>query len=119
MELWQWYCRNRKKKICDKLIVAMPLLKQGEKKNCGNGIAEIGRKKNCENLIVAMPLPKQGNKKQFQQLWQWHCRKWGEKKSVSEIYGRVKKKCVMSTIFLQHFHNKSHVISYYQFKKIL
>ena len=24
----------------------------------------------------------------------------------------------MSTIFLQHFHNKSHMISYYQFKKI-
>ena len=39
------------KKFCDKLIVAMPLLKQGGKKNlwqsnCGNGIAEIGRKKN-------------------------------------------------------------------------
>ena len=24
----------------------------------------------------------------------------------------------MFTIFLQHFHNKSHMISYYQFKKI-
>ena len=24
----------------------------------------------------------------------------------------------MSTIFLQYFHNKSHMISYYQFKKI-
>ena len=23
----------------------------------------------------------------------------------------------MSTIFLQHFHNKSHIINYYQFKK--
>ena len=40
------------KKICDKLIVAMVLPKQGEKKN-------------CKNLIVAMPLPKQGNKKKF------------------------------------------------------
>ena len=39
---------KRKKKI-DKLIVAMPLPKQGEKKI-------------CEHLIVAMPLPKQGNK---------------------------------------------------------
>ena len=38
------------KKSCDKLIVAMALLKLGEKKN-------------CENIIVAMPLPKQGNKK--------------------------------------------------------
>ena len=35
-----------------------------------------------------------------------------------EIYERVKKKVVMSTIFLQHFHNKLHMISYYQFKKI-
>ena len=53
----------------------------------------------------------------FQQLWQWHCRKWEEKKSY-KIYERVKKKVVMSTIFLQHFHNKLHIISYYQFKKI-
>ena len=47
--------------------------------------------------------------------------KMGEKKKRgSEIYGRVKKKKkgVMSTIFLQHVHNKSHVISYYQLKKI-
>ena len=37
----------------------------------------------------------------------------------SEIYGGVKKKKGgMSTIFLQHFHNKSYVISYYQLKKI-
>ena len=35
-----------------------------------------------------------------------------KKKSGSEISERVKKS-VMSTIFLQHFHNKSHVISYY------
>ena len=45
--------------------------------------------------------------------------KIGEKKSGSEIWVRVKKKIVMSTIFLQHFYNKSYVISYYQFKKIL
>ena len=43
----------------------------------------------------------------------------GEKKRGFKIYGRVKKKkSVMSIIFLQHFHNKSHVISYYQLKKI-
>ena len=33
-------------------------------------------------------------------------------KSGYKIFERVKKS-VMSTIFLQHFHNKSHVISYY------
>ena len=43
----------------------------------------------------------------------------GGKKKGYEICERVKKqKVVMSTIFLQHFHNKSHMISYYQFKKI-
>ena len=72
------------KKICDKLIVAMVWTKQG-KKNCDKLIVAMalpkqGEKKNCENLIVAMPLPKQGNKKKIQQLWQWHCRKWEEKK---------------------------------------
>ena len=55
------------KKNCDKLIVAMALPKQGGKKNGGK-------------VIMAMPLPKQGNKKKNQQLWQWHCRKWEEKK---------------------------------------
>ena len=53
----EWNCGNGiaeigKKKNCDKLIVAMPLSKQGEKfffqwqSNCDNDIAEIGRKKN-------------------------------------------------------------------------
>ena len=82
--------------------MAMALPKQEEEKIlqlvCGNAIAEIGGK----NL---------------QQLWQCHCRKWEEKKIVvAEIWGGIKKISVTFTIFLQHFHNKSHVISYYQFK---
>ena len=32
---------------------------------------------------------------------------------VAEIWGGIKKISVTFTIFLQHFHNKSHVISYY------
>ena len=53
-------------------------------------------------------------KKKNWQLWQCHCRKWEEKKIVvAEIWGGIKKISVTSTIFLQHFHNKSHVISYY------
>ena len=32
---------------------------------------------------------------------------------VAEIWRGIKKISVTSTIFLQHFHNKSHVISYY------
>ena len=40
--------------------------------------------------------------------------KMGGKKSGSEIWGRVKKrKSATFTIFLQHFHNKSHVTSDY------
>ena len=39
----------------------------------------------------------------------------GEEKKivVTEIWGGIKKISVMSIIFLQYFHNKSHVISYY------
>ena len=66
---------------------------------CGNGIVEIGKKKICDKLIVTMPLPKQGEKKIM----------------VAEIWEGIKKNA-MSTIFLQHFHNKSQTISYYQFK---
>ena len=73
------------KKNCDKLIVAMPLPKQGGKKklwqsNCGNGIAEIRRKKNCENLTVAMPLQKQGNKKKMLAIVAMELPKMGGKK---------------------------------------
>ena len=64
--------------------------------NCGNAITEIGDKK-----FVAMPLPKMGGKNKNKNSG---CRNhmWG-----------IKKKCASSTIFLQHFHNKSQVISYY------
>ena len=64
---------------------------------CGNAIAEIGGKKIV--AIVAMPLPKI----------------WEEKKNSgcrNHMWG-IKKKSVTSTIFLQHFHNKLQVISYY------
>ena len=47
-------------------------------------------------------------------LWQFHCQNRGRKKIVvAEIWGGIKKISVTSIIFLQHFHNKSHVISYY------
>ena len=80
----------------------MTLPKLGEKKilwdpNCGNAIAEIGRKKNCFGNC-GNGIAENGKKK---------------KKRCYEICERVKKKVVTSTIFLQHFHNKSQVISYY------
>ena len=56
-------------------------------------------KKNCCNWFVTMALPKMGGKKWFRNL--------GKSK---------KKKSVLSTIFLEYFYNKSHVISYYQLK---
>ena len=69
---------------------------------CGNGIAEIGEI--FFLAIVAMPLLKMGGKRKKKKQW---LPKSGEK---------LKKKSVTFTIFLQHFHNKSQVISYYQFK---
>ena len=83
--MWQTNCGNAIAEIGKKNL---------RQTNCGNGIAEIG-KKNCDKLIVAMVLLKK------------------KKKFGSEIWGRVKRESVTSIIFLQHFHNKSHVISYY------
>ena len=40
------------------------------------------------------------------------------KKLRNLLKSKKKKKFVMSKIFLQYFHNESHMISYYQFKKI-
>ena len=67
------------------------------KTKCGNGIVEIEKKKFL--AIVAMPLPKMGGKKNS------GCQ--------NHMWGIKKKKSATSTIFLQHFHNKSQVISYY------
>ena len=83
------------------------------------GVPEV-KKKKFDKLIVVMSLLKQGNKKKFSNCGNGIAKNGGQKKRGSEIYGRVKKKKgVMYTIFLQHFHNKSHVISYYQLKKNL
>ena len=46
-----------------------------------------------------------------EKIWQYRERK--KKIVVAEIWGGIKKISVTSTIFLQYFHNKSHVISYY------
>ena len=66
----------------------MTLLKLGEKKNlwdpnCGNAITEMGRKKNC-----------------FGNCGNGIAEKEKKKKRCYEICERVKKKVVMSTIFL-------------------
>ena len=65
--------------------------------NCGNAIAEIGEKKICGNCGNA--IAENGRKKKNSGCWN---HMWG-----------IKKKSVTSTIFLQYFHNKSQVISYY------
>ena len=58
-------------------------------------LPKMGKKK-IVLAIVAMALPKKKKKK----------------RRCYEIRERVKKKVVVSIIFLQHFHNKSHMISY-------
>ena len=82
--------------------------------NCGNAIAENEKKKKNVLAIVAMSLPKMEKKKFcFGNCGNGIAKNGGKKKRCYEICERVKKKVVTSTIFLQHFHNKSHMISYY------
>ena len=108
--------------------------------NLSNGVAEIQQKYERERekvgerkfWISIITLPKflltenqlwqcdcRNREKSFffflWQLWQCHCRKWEEKKKimVAKIWGGIKKTNATSTIFLQHFHNKSLVISYF------
>ena len=76
-----------------------------------------GKKKIC-NWFVAMPLPKQGGIFFF---FFGNCgnpiaKNGKEKKKLFPKSGKELKKSATSTIFLQHFHNKLQVISYYQFK---
>ena len=62
---------------------------------------------------MAMPLPKLGEKKFVLAIVAMALPKMEKKKRYYEICERVKKKVVTFTIFLQHFHNKSPMISYY------
>ena len=68
--------------------------------NCGNGIAEIGRKKklwepNCGNAIAEI-----GEQKKNLAIVAMALLKMGVGGKSYEIYERVKKKVVMSIIFL-------------------
>ena len=81
------------------MAIALPKMKKKNKicfGNCSSVIAENGKKKNC-----------------FGNCGNDIAENGGKKKRCYEICERVKKNVVMSTIFLQHFHNKSHMISYY------
>ena len=78
--------------VCSKWDVLKK--KKKKKTNCGNTIVEIREEKNI--------------------LWQCIAEIGEEKKiMVTKIWGGIKKISATSIIFLQHFHNKSHVISYY------
>ena len=95
--------------------------------NIGNGDTEFPLLSSAARALSARS-EKEKKKNLTNELWQCHYRNRGIKFFFSncgngiaenrgeksyEIYERVKKKVVMSTIFLQHFHNKSHMISYY------
>ena len=43
MDLWQWHCRNRRKKKLLQLVCGNAIAEIGKKKFCGNAIAENGR----------------------------------------------------------------------------
>ena len=113
-ELRQYHCRNSTK-------VGERKIKSRREKFFifGNDIAAIPSaytccRGGCLKCECAQGKPNDVEKKIWQ-LWQCHCRKWEEKKIVVTEITReeLKKKSATSIIFLQHFHNKSHVISYY------
>ena len=56
ISLWQWHCRNRRKK---------------EKKNCGNGITEIGGKKNLLQLVCDNGIAEIEGKKEKKNYGNW------------------------------------------------
>ena len=94
-ELWQYHCQNSTK-------VGERKIKSRREKFFifGNGIAAIP----SAHSVAWVSARNVSARKENQMTW---------KKKCYEICERVKKKVVMSTIFLQHFHNKSHMISYY------
>ena len=82
--------------------------------NCGNGIAENVKKKkkiyfgNCGNPIA-------DNVKKKKKIYFDNCGNPIAENGKKKLWNMwiSKKKVVTSTIFLQYFHNKSHVINYY------
>ena len=120
-EFRQWCCQNSTK-------VWERKRKSGREKilNFGNHVIEISAAQTSwPSGVWSVNCPKRN------QLWKCHCRnrgvkknfvvivemplpKMGEKKIlVAKIWWEIKKKSATSTIFLQHFYNKSQVISYY------
>ena len=54
-------------------------------------------------VIVAIALPKMG-KKNLMELWQFHCRKWEEKKNfVAKIWEEILKRVLRSQYFYNTF----------------
>ena len=120
-EFRQYHCRNSTK-------VGERKRKSGREKFLifGNTITEIP----FANTCCPSGCSKCECAQKENQMGQWYCRNRkkkngncgnaiaenGRKKNSgwrNHMWGIKKKKSVMSTIFLQHFHNKSQVISYY------
>ena len=78
----------------DNSITEIHSIAQALPMKCSSGSARM-RFTNCGNQVA-----ENGTKKKKRIV-------------VVEIWGGIKKKCATSTIFLQHFHNKSQVISCY------
>ena len=141
VESFGWILLNSKF-ICVISTVPTYLGEWGERVNFGNTVAEIQQKyererqkvgerecMNFGNVITKIPAAwsacpsvcavcsKWDVLKKKNQLWQCIAEIGEEKKiMVTKIWGGIKKISATSIIFLQHFHNKSHVISCYWFK---
>ena len=81
--------------------------------NYGNGIAEIGGKKNFAIGLWQCHCRNRRVKKNFGNCEKPIAENGKEKKKWFPKSGEELKKNTMSTIFLQHFHNKLQVIRYY------
>ena len=102
-KVWEINRKSGKEKILnfDNHIIEIPANRVGVKCSKCPKRNQLGQFhcRNREKKFVAMPLSKMGGKKKKKRL-----PKYGEE---------LKKKSVTFTIFLQHFHNKSQMISYY------
>ena len=113
-ELWQYHYRNSTK------VRERKIRSRREKFFIfSNGMAAIPSAhtccpSGCSKCECVQGKPNDVDKKKFGNCGNAITEIGKEKKIVvAKIWGGIKKISVTSTIFLQHFHNKSHVISYY------
>ena len=119
-EFWQHHCRNSTK------VWEREKEKKWERENAWISVMWLPK-----FLLLNQAVCSKWDVLKKNQLWQYHCQNRGRKNKlwqlwqciteigeekkivVTQIWGGIKKISATSIIFLQYFHNKSHMISYY------